>query len=340
MKKAIYLIISILVLSTNACKNNGKFLPSITGGAFEVLVVVDNNTWKSSAGRKLFDLLNQSMPCMPQPEPYFSISRTTPEGFTSLLKPTRNIIQVEISEKYTQTKIQFIKDKWAAPQSLIKIVTPNDSAFINLIQEKGEEIIDYFVVAERERQLTYLKGFSNNEAISRVEKKFGISINIPTNINKYKEDKNVLWMSTGSGKVRQDIVIYTYPYTDKNTFTPEYLLRKRDSVLKVTIPGPAKNSYMTTEYKIPPIFKEVWAENRYCAEIRGLWKVEGDFMGGPFVSHTRLDEINQRIITVEGFVYAPGSNKRSYIRQMEAILYSLKLPLQLNEVVVTAKKKK
>jgi hypothetical protein len=135
MKKAIYLIISILVLSTNACKNNGKFLPSITGGAFEVLVVVDNNTWKSSAGRKLFDLLNQSMPCMPQPEPYFSISRTTPEGFTSLLKPTRNIIQVEISEKYTQTKIQFIKDKWAAPQSLIKIVTPNDSAFINIIQE-------------------------------------------------------------------------------------------------------------------------------------------------------------------------------------------------------------
>ena len=29
-------------------------------------------------------------------------------------------------------------------------------------------------------------------------------------------------------------------------------------------------------------------------EARGLWRMKGDFMGGPYVSHTRLDEKNQR----------------------------------------------
>ena len=60
--------------------------------------------------------------------------------------------------------------------------------------------------------------------------------------------------------------------------------------------------------------------------MRGLWKVVGDMMGGPFVSHIRLDEQNQRIVVVEGFVYAPETNKRNYIRRLEASLFTLRLP--------------
>ena len=49
-------------------------------------------------------------------------------------------------------------------------------------------------------------------------------------------------------------------------------------------------------------------------------------MGGPFVSHIRLDEKNQRVVVAEGFVYAPETNKRNYIRRMEAALFTLRLP--------------
>jgi hypothetical protein len=31
-------------------------------------------------------------------------------------------------------------------------------------------------------------------------------------------------------------------------------------------------------------------KDKYYAELRGLWKVENDFMGGPFVSLSTLDE--------------------------------------------------
>lgn len=49
-------------------------------------------------------------------------------------------------------------------------------------------------------------------------------------------------------------------------------------------------------------------------------------MGGPFVSHARVDRANGRIIVVEGFVYNPGKLKRDQIRKLNAALYSLQLP--------------
>ena len=60
--------------------------------------------------------------------------------------------------------------------------------------------------------------------------------------------------------------------------------------------------------------------------MRGLWKMVGDMMGGPFVSHARLDEKNQRVVVAEGFVYAPETDKRNFIRRIEAALYTLRLP--------------
>ena len=61
-------------------------------------------------------------------------------------------------------------------------------------------------------------------------------------------------------------------------------------------------------------------------EARGLWQMHNDAMGGPFVSHSRVDTINNRVIVVEGFVYAPEKMKRTMIRRLEAALYTLKLP--------------
>ena len=58
---------------------------------------------------------------------------------------------------------------------------------------------------------------------------------------------------------------------------------------------------------------------------RGLWEMEGDAMGGPFVSHSIVDSSRRRIIVAEGFVYAPGMKKRNLLRQLEASLYTLKL---------------
>ena len=86
---------------------------------------------------------------------------------------------------------------------------------------------------------------------------------------------------------------------------------------------------MGTEYKVmPPVVRNIVVhEDEHATEVRGLWKIlDGESMGGPYVSHTRLDQINGRIVTAETFIYAAGQKKRSALRQAEAILYTLQLP--------------
>ena len=117
-------------------------------------------------------------------------------------------------------------------------------------------------------------------------------------------------------------------------------MARRDSVMKANMPGGVEGSYMGTEYRhLPPVTNFVTHHNAWCAETRGLWKMKnGEHMGGPFISLTRVDEMNMQIITIEGFVFAPGKDKRNPLRQLEAMLYSLILPHEVNEVVITAKK--
>ena len=47
-------------------------------------------------------------------------------------------------------------------------------------------------------------------------------------------------------------------------------------------------------------------------------------MGGPFVSLTQYDEQRGRIVTVDGYVYAGKKDKRNYMRQIEAIISTMK----------------
>lgn len=59
-------------------------------------------------------------------------------------------------------------------------------------------------------------------------------------------------------------------------------------------------------------------------ELRGLWSSVRDKMGGPFYSYTMLSPDQSSCITVDGFVYAPQEKKRDYLREVEAIVKSIK----------------
>jgi hypothetical protein len=129
--------------------------------------------------------------------------------------------------------------------------------------------------------------------------------------------------------MRRDIVIYSYPYTNPKTFTAEFLNEKRDAVMSRLVTGSVEGSYMGTEYKfMPPQMRTILVQDSILAyEIRGLWRIQnGEAMGGPYVSHTRLDHINGRVVTAETFIFAAGQKKRNALRQAEAILYTLQLP--------------
>jgi hypothetical protein len=334
----------VLTLILFSCGRSGVVLPSATGTRYEILVVMDQTAWKAPGGRALVALFDQDMKAMPQAEPVMSIMYCQPKDFGDILKPSRNILITEINPRFEVPKITYGRNTWSQPQTVVKIEVASDSALTVLLNESGNKILDYFLTTERNRQIEIGKNYINHKAKNEIETIFGIQVDIPSELSKVTKGTDFYWITNDHHHTRKDMVIYSYPYKDKNTFTKEYLIAKRDSFMKANIPGEFEGSYMGTELvHYQPILREINVNDTYCAEISGLWRMfNGGSMGGPFYSHTRVDEINKRVITVEGFVFAPGVKKRNHIRQLEAAIYTVKLPQEINvikEVSVVADKK-
>ncbi len=327
-----------------SCGQGGVVLPSATGTRFEILIVMNDNDWKAPSGRAVVALFNQDMPALPQSEPLMDISQIKFSEFSDLFKPSRNILLVEVNPRFEQPKIAFGKNTWSTPQSVVRVQAANDSVMEQIFKTDGQRILNYFLDTERERSIVMGKSYLNKKAMDEVEKMFGIQIDLPTELSKSQKATDFYWLTNDHARIRKDLVIYSYPYTDKRMLTKEFLIASRDSVMKANIPGEFEGSYMGTELKHDdPRFRAINVNDTYCAELTGLWRMfNGGSMGGPFFSHTRVDEVNHRVITVEGFVFAPGSKKRNHIRQLEAVIYTTRLPQERNalkEVSVVAGKK-
>jgi hypothetical protein len=293
-------------------------------------------------------IMAADMPCMPQVEPYFRLTNVSMSHFDDMFKPTRNILFIDINpQKYTQLKIKVSKNYWSKPQAVCRIQSPSQEEFVAYWLEHGKEIREWFVEQEIQRQTKFYRASTNKEARAILQKQ-GYDMLIPEDYivlmdtvlagaTTYslrqpivlENEVRVLWCCNNKGSMRRDIVVYSYPYTDANTFTSDFLNEKRDAVLSRIVKGSVEGAYMGTEYKVmPPQMQRVSVKDSLQAyEVRGLWKIlNGEAMGGPYVSHTRLDQVNARVVTAETFLYAAGQKKRTALRQAEAILYTLTLP--------------
>ena len=88
---------------------------------------------------------------------------------------------------------------------------------------------------------------------------------------------------------------------------------------------PAKpDSYIVTEKLEPAVLRTTTVGKNYAVEMRGLWKTNNITMGGSFISYTIVDQAKNRLYYIEGFVYAPGLNKREFLRELEAVIRTIR----------------
>lgn len=328
MKPFSFYLSLIFVVSVFAfCQRDGKSIvtPVSSGRPYEVLVVADDKCW-NSPDSALFHVLDTDVPGLPQPERSFRISRVRPEYFDRSTRLFRNIIIADIQDIYTQTKFKYTRDAYSSPQMIMTIQSPNQEEFAEYVSKNGQVIIDFFTRAEMNREVKLLEKKHNDVLSAKVQSFFDCDIWMPVELASYKVGQQFLWASSNLNDL--NFVIYTYPYTSKGTFTKAYFIEKRDSVMKANIPGVKEGMYMVTADSIFVEARNIAVQGDYAYEVRGLWEMENDAMGGPFVSHVRVDRTNGRIVVVEGFVYNPGKLKRDQIRKLNAALYTLKLPLE------------
>ena len=313
----------------------GNTLPANSGAAGEVLVIMPNNQWEGNDGKYLRNVFDQLVPHLPQAEPMFTLLHFSPQEFSKILKTHRNIIIVDVSgsKKNITPHINVQHDKWARDQLIYKIGAKDSTDLKAVIEKNSSRMINILDQAELSRWQSFYSRFDNPKVEDSVKKVLNIGITVARESRVAKVGDHFMWIRRDRMKYKgneahdldEGIILFTYPYTSDSTFTNNHILAVRDSVLKKYIPGPVDSSYMTTEFLFPPTSKEINYNDQYAVETRGLWKVQNFFMGGPFIALTIYDKAHNRIVYAEGYVYAPNFDKREYLREVEAMIYSVKL---------------
>jgi len=322
-------ILLLSVIAFSSCDDNIKRsgLPRSIGNTSEVLVVLQNEQqWDNMIGQSIKTHLAQDQYGLTQVEPIFDLAHITVNNFSDMFKKHRNILIVDIDKKATKTKVEKFKNKWSDPQRIIKITSPSATIFADELSNYTDGIIADYSEAERSRILSVFRPSSKNKVLKAVRDKFNLDITIPQGFYVAKTEPGFMWIRKEVTDFSQAIIIISEPYIDEEQFSKNSIIARTNRDLKLYIPGDSEGTYMAiTEDYIPTVPKQIdnFASD-YTIELRGVWNVEHDFMGGPFVSYTFLDPDNDQIITILGYVYRPNKKKRNLLRQLEAIIYSVK----------------
>ena len=312
------------MLTLSSCGGRGKaMLPSVSGKAGEVIVVMDKAYWSGSLGQCLRDHLAADCPFLPQKEPLYSLADVPPSAFSNIFQLHRNLILCNISHQVDTAKVKFGQDVWASPQCVVRINAPTEEEAVKIVNQNIEHIINYIETAERDRVINNTKQYQESALRPPVIEVFGGSPYFPSGYVLKKRTDDFAWIAYEATYVNQAILIYKTPALGTQAdFQLDAMVARRNEVMKQNVPGMFDNTYMTTSTFATPSLKFVKYRGRHFAEMRGYWEVYNDYMGGPFVSHSFYSEDGASVITVEAFVYAPKFNKRHYLRQIESLLYS------------------
>lgn len=324
--------------------------PIAMGRLNDMVVIADDYLWDGMPGDTFKHYYESAYPIMPNPEPMFDLRHfTTPElEAEALRKELRTyVILADLSDKNSATtdmvrkdigEERYLKalkdptftttvgkDKWARGQVIIYLFGKGESALAAALRDKFTAVAERVRKHDEEQLLAsiYTVKQENAGAIAAIKKQFGIDIKIPGDYDMAIKDEaeNIVWLKRDDNESSSNIIIRAYDYKDKDQLDKASALQLRDEYGKQYISGPTEGSYMVTNDQDLPVYDYTYdIAGMYTREFRGIWEMEGDFMGGPFVTYLILDQERGKLIFVDTFVYAPGKSKRNLVQQLDYVV--------------------
>ena len=319
MKKI--LLLSLLSITVLACNTKNEIIkPRSTGRINNLLIVVDNEDWTGKIGDSLRATFAKDILGFPQGEPTFTLSQIALVNFAKILKPSRNILFVSYGKKKS---FNVVTDKYATPQKIVSISAKNKEELVLHLIDKADEIIRIFKDSDfKIYEKTVLKNFWDIENIKTFNN-LNANIKIPYEYRKVYDTLNYIWFRKEIPQGSLNLQMYAVPITTDEDLKGENIIINRNIKAKEYVVGSKEGMYMITEEAFTPLRFDTELVGKKTFETRGTWEMEGDFMAGPFLNYSVLDKKNNRVIVVEGFVYAPNFRKRDYMFELEILLKTL-----------------
>lgn len=297
------------------------------GGTSEVLFVTQNDEqWNGQMGQAVRDYFEALQYGLPQPEKNFRVAHINAPALNDMFKKHRNLIIAEIVPDLPNPIIESQTDWMSSPQYALKIKAKDCETWVKVFDNQKDELKKIFDKNERARFMDFFRPMNNAKIMETLKNIYGCTMTIPEGYYIASNNDYCTWLRKEELDKSLGLIIYQLPYKSTDDFSEETLMKRSDSITKKYIPGPTDSSYMTLDKEyIKPVFKVVPEfPATYAVEMRGLWKMENEYMAGPYVAYTFVNPQNNRITTVEGYVYFPNKPKRDLLRQLETIIWSLK----------------
>ncbi|MBQ4820060.1 DUF4837 family protein [Aquimarina sp. MMG016] len=326
MKKIAFAIVCALCIVS--CTQNNKetakkkhegALASSVGKINDLSVIIDNDLWEGRVGDSIRKYFGAEVPGLPQQEPLFSMRQMPPEIFSGFAQKGRIFLRIE---KGDLASAEILNNKYASPQLGALITGTTDDDIIELIRDNSESIISkYKFVETREKQKRIRKSL---ERMPQLKEKMGITLSIPTAYRIATEEDKFFWIRKDIPKGTSDLLIYELPLgsVPKDSTTISKIIKIRDSIGANKIP--TSSGKFITEQAYAPYLYEIKMDGNFAYETKGTWEIKDRYMAGPFVNYVIDDIPNNRQLVLEGFVFAPSTDKRDNMFELEAIMKSVK----------------
>jgi len=293
-----------------------------------------------------------AFPIMPRPEEIFDLKHYTPEKVQkeSVLTELRTYLMIantsdkesmmtemikkdlgnaryqkSIEENKAQTAVGY--NKWASGQMLIYLFAKSEELIMDNVKN-AFPIIQQKVLNHDKAQLdayVYAKG-ENEGLTSKLKKDFGIDMKVPLDykVAKEVEKENMIWLRKETNDATLGIFIKQMDYKGPNQLTKENAKLFSNDFGKRYVSTDEAGSYMLlNDVDLPMLEYTKDINGNYAKEYRGIWEMENDFMGGPFVDYFIVDEKQSKLNFVMLFVFSPGKKKRDLIQGMDYMVNTI-----------------
>lgn len=322
------MVAALLIAACNSPETKALSKRSSSGKTCEVLIAADKGNYEGATKALIDSIFRAPQEGLPQSEARFSVVNVPVSSLhnTQMFKMHRNIVICDVKAD-NPDKFYIHHDQWAEPQVVIDIAASSEATLCDMLRRYADRIVEEIYNDEYRRMATVFYKDRNVELMQRVRDKYGFTLNLPKEFSWAKEDGDFVWLRKETKDFGLGVLVQTMQYRDELQLDTTKIYNRLDTMMRREVPGPAEGSYMGTERRVAMVSRVVeFDDAKYCVETRGLWRLFGDFMGGPFVSYSILSPDGKEIVDIVGYVYCPRFDKRDYLMQVDGICRSISWP--------------
>ena len=323
-----------------------------SGKAGEVLVVADSATWAGPIGEALRDEIGAYQTTLSpiDEERLFDLRRMDlTEQFYKVVQRQHAVVFAAPLADSTD-EADFLRDRlgpdalaaveggapgvfskhdlWAEGQVIVYATGATDEATAAAIRQKGpvlrRQLADLVRARTEEDMFKKARQFALEDTLM-LHHGFAVHVQHDYFIAKdttYGPDAGYVRLRRLLDGTWRDLFVTYQP--GRAPLAPDALADEIDRLAADHLPGSRAESFVQIERRNAFVADTVEIEGLQATELRGLWRMTEDFMGGPFVAYRFYEPAQDRTYTYYGMVFAPNFRKREFLRQMEVIAHTFR----------------